>query len=1247
MVPRWSRMLFLLAILLALVVGLRSGASLPLRKAWWRVHPVLGRGFVHQLAWSPAGERLALVGTRGLWLCDAGLSACDLSSYSAGLASVAFSPAGRQLATGTKDGAVVLWNPLTGLRRRRLTGCTGKVRAVAFSPDGTILAAGDEAGGVYLYRKATYGQPMRLEVHNDAVTGLAFSPDGRLLASSSHDGTVQLWDVASGAAGPSLVGKDWGKEIRHVAWSPGGAIIAAGNEEGQVILWDVSTGRRRATLDAHDEESPSRGDRVVLSVDFSPDGGTLAAAGFDGTVHRWRIDDEGVEELGSFLVDPLGVSVPCVRFSPDGHELALSAADGAVYVWPVESESPRAVLDSPTPLVRAMDLSPDGRILAVGSYNGWVRLWKVGDDAPYLSSRAHQGRVYDLTFSPDGRWLATSGAGGTVRLWDVSSGRERTVVQVANEAMCGGALAFARGGTELITIGCQPADDVPNSYHTMINLWRVSSAGELTLLDEWRAVVDYLALSPDGSLLATTSWSSDRVSLWNPHTGQRRGVIGPRGSLLGGRYRLAFSPDGRWLAAGGHDGEVMVWDTQDTFWRGRALRGHSGRVHAVAFSPDGRLLASGGSDMQVRLWEVESGRELEVFEGHEYDVLDLTFTPDGATLLSASYDNTVRAWSIPGAYARGAPRIFTSPLPLTPPVSIKSSWLPEPSLPEGWRRLYPNTRGDLHALAVASDTLYAVGNDTLRHDLTDDERSWQRIASRAGGGAWSVGLFSEDEGWLLRMRGSLIHFRGDVWEEVDLSIEDHLWDIEVVAPDDAWIVGENGAVWHYDGRTWMPVTVPITHTLYAVDFVSEDEAWAVGRDGTLLHFEGEAWRSVASPTDQHLRGLDMASPNVGWAVGVDGTILGYNGQIWQIVASPTDQNLHSVSAPAPDVAWAVGWEGAILHYDGERWTQLSPPLWIEEEVGVSCPQEGDGCVPILENRTLWDVLMLSADEGWMAGEEVLAYYSDGMWRSALAPAVPRVVDFAPGGEGWAMGRGLAMKYTEGKWYVVPETRFRVEALDVVSEQDAWAVGENHIYHYDGTSWKQIASPGRLWDLEMISDDEGWAVGYKGLIVHYDGREWREVTSPTDETILSLSMPSADEGWAVGRDGLMLHYREGAWETVTSPTSEHLRLVAMASPEEGWIVAGDGNDQLLLHYRDGAWQPVGTPTYDDFVALEMVSEKEGWALTDQGEIFRYRQGAWWSFVRLNESVADLAVLPSGEMWVVGSRGAILHYDGDNG
>ena len=169
-----------------------------------------------------------------------------LTGHTDDVNSVAFSPDGARIASGSDDQTIRLWDAKTGAAvGEPLRGHTGLVLSVAFSPDGARIASGSGDETIRLWDAKTgaaIGKP--LQGHADWVNSIAFSPDGARIASGSRDETIRLWDAKTGAAiGEPLRGHtEWVESVESVAFSPDGARIASGSDDKTVRLWNAKIG---------------------------------------------------------------------------------------------------------------------------------------------------------------------------------------------------------------------------------------------------------------------------------------------------------------------------------------------------------------------------------------------------------------------------------------------------------------------------------------------------------------------------------------------------------------------------------------------------------------------------------------------------------------------------------------------------------------------------------------------------------------------------------------------------------------------------------------------------------------------------------------------------------------------------------------------------------------------------------------------------------------------------------------------
>ncbi len=245
-----------------------------------------------------------------------------------------------------------------------------------------------------------------------------------------------------------------------------------------------------------------------------------------------------------------------------------------------------------------------------------------------------QAEVNSVAFSAGGEWIASAGGDGAVKVWD---GKTREVVRALDAHVeFVYSVVFHPDGRHLASVDADRPDRRVKVWD-----WRT---GRLVFTgpsdaDHNRGTAYGVAFSPDGRLLAAGSdgavkvwdWEKQQLLLTTPAVHAKKGIS------------VAFSREGRRLASGSWSGDVMIWDVA-TGERLHTLSEHHHPVSALAFSPDGRRLVSACFDRRLIVWDATTGQPLHALEGHDGLVLGVAFSPDGARLASVGEDKTVRLW---------------------------------------------------------------------------------------------------------------------------------------------------------------------------------------------------------------------------------------------------------------------------------------------------------------------------------------------------------------------------------------------------------------------------------------------------------------------------------------------------------------------------------------------------------------------------------------------------------------------------
>jgi WD40 repeat protein len=299
----------------------------------------------------------------------------SLKGHSGWVTTIAFSPDGKRLASGSWDQTVKLWELSTG--QQLSTSKMKEIQALAFSRDGRWLAIENSSNTVTL-QDATSGQEIRAlasdkplgPLGSNWVYSIAFSPDGQWLATGLDDKTVRLWDVNTGHKVRDFATSP--RHITYIAFSPDGRLLASGDDDKTITIWNTGTGEELQKLSGHR--------KPVYSVAFSPNGRLLASASGDKTVRLWDL--------------------------ARGREIHILTGHDSV--------------------VTSLAFSPDGRWLASGSWDKTIKIWDVDTGRELRTLAGHGHRIYAVAFDSRGGWLGSGGEDGTIKLWRLSKAADQS-----------------------------------------------------------------------------------------------------------------------------------------------------------------------------------------------------------------------------------------------------------------------------------------------------------------------------------------------------------------------------------------------------------------------------------------------------------------------------------------------------------------------------------------------------------------------------------------------------------------------------------------------------------------------------------------------------------------------------------------------------------------------------------------------------------------------------------------------------
>ncbi|QTA78056.1 immunoglobulin-like fold-containing [Desulfonema limicola] len=569
-------------------------------------------------------------------------------------------------------------------------------------------------------------------------------------------------------------------------------------------------------------------------------------------------------------------------------------------------------------------------------------------------------------------------------------------------------------------------------------------------------------------------------------------------------------------------------------------------------------------------------------------------------------------------------------------VCFTAIWFPMTGIGGQWEWMNPLPQGNtIKAVWGSSGSdVFAVG---LRGTILHYNGSvWSEMNSGTSNDLLGIWGSSASDVFAVGYIGTILHYDGDTWSEMSSDNSNGLLGIWGSSASDVFVVDNYGNILHYNGNTWSEMSSGNTNRLSGIWGSSASDVFAVGDSGTILHYDGNTWSEMSSDMTSQLNGVWGSSSSDIFAVGNSETILHYDGNTWSEMNSGTSNWLLGIWGSSNSDVFAVGIYGTILHYDGNIWSKMSSgntngllSVWGSSNSDVFAVG-GYGTILHYDGNTLSEI------------SSVNTYNLKDIWGHSSSD-VFAVGDYDIDDYG-------ILHYDGNTWSEIHYgTKKVLYSVWGSSASDVFAVGLETILHYDGNIWSENSINLKIvYAVWGSSSSDVFAVGndwfYHGIILHYDGNTWSEMSSGNTNGLSSVWGSSASNVFAVGSNGTILHYDGNTWSEMSSGTTDHLSDIWGSSASNVFVVGSNGT---ILHYDGNTWFKMSSGTTDHLLDVWGSSASNIFIVgyrgfNYDGTILHYDGDTWSEMIFGTNPLYGVWGSSESDVFAVGENGTILHY-----
>ncbi len=588
-----------------------------------------------------------------------------LRGHTANIHTIAFSPSGDFLLSGSNDKTIKIWSTSSG---RIIDSIQGSkvffIQSVCYNHNGDMFASYDN-GQLQIWNSKT--QLMLKNIHfNDSLSrkNIEFHPSNKEILLSGFQ-FVGIWNLESGELIRRMDTSYGDSDICSAHYSLDGDRLYLIFENGNVVILDAHNYNVISKLfDFHDNTSR----KVVISKDCR-----FVAIQYESCIEIWN-SDEGI--LYKTISDK-HMGLKASSFSPNNRFLS-SASNEMLYVWDIESEIMIAEFKGHAGSINSTIFHPNNTIIASCSLDRTIRLWDLKPSVSHRKLVGHAEDVYSVSYDNTGKHLLTISRDKKIIIWDRNAGIVKYEYNIYDSQYIVSCLYAIFTSIDYIIITLQTNSivfvDMKSSKHISemkinnslvekiaycktkniiatsageedkIKIWDMDSKMLCKTLNGHKGYIKSISFNHKGNILASGDDESI-IKIWHYSTGYVEELLGHTGAIS----CLCFSPDDKFLVSGSEDGSIKVWDAE-TGEKKYTLEGHSDEVLTISFNKKGDLLASGSNDGYVKIWDVETGSLVASFIDYEdepWGVNMVCFSPEGNEIAAAYNEGRIRLWAYP------------------------------------------------------------------------------------------------------------------------------------------------------------------------------------------------------------------------------------------------------------------------------------------------------------------------------------------------------------------------------------------------------------------------------------------------------------------------------------------------------------------------------------------------------------------------------------------------------------------------